>query len=212
MMYLQSVIVVISFLQVACFRAFPRSVRASFGIQEQTVTDLNLEEMQTMFSAASMDLAGDEGPELRKFDPLRFSEKSPEWVPWFRESELKHGRICMLAVVGLVVAEFVRLPGDVFQSGTVIEAHNNMVSSGAMIQLLLWIGLIEVITIPALKALGKSDRAPGNYGFDPLGLGKNEAAFKKYEVSELKNGRLAMLAFSGMITQAVLTGKGFPYV
>jgi len=28
----------------------------------------------------------------------------------------------------------------------------------------------------------------------------------------VKNGRLAMLAFSGIITQAVLTGQGFPYL
>jgi hypothetical protein len=31
-------------------------------------------------------------------------------------------------------------------------------------------------------------------------------------MNELKNGRLAMLAFGGMITQAVLTGKEFPFI
>ena len=31
------------------------------------------------------------------------------------------------------------------------------------------------------------------------------------QLKELENGRLAMLAFSGIVTQAVLTGKGFPY-
>jgi hypothetical protein len=30
-------------------------------------------------------------------------------------------------------------------------------------------------------------------------------------LKELENGRLAMVAFSGIITQAALTGKGFPY-
>jgi hypothetical protein len=33
---------------------------------------------------------------------------------------------------------------------------------------------------------------------------------KKLEVNELKNGRLAMMAFSGIVTQAALTGKDFP--
>jgi hypothetical protein len=33
---------------------------------------------------------------------------------------------------------------------------------------------------------------------------------ERYKVSELKNGRLAMLAFSGIVTQAALYDKGFP--
>ncbi len=48
----------------------------------------------------------------------------------------------------------------------------------------------------------------GDYSFDPLGFGKGDR--KKLEINELKNGRLAMLAFSGIVTQAALTGKGFP--
>lgn len=44
------------------------------------------------------------------------------------------------------------------------------------------------------------------------GLGKDPARFARYSVNEVKNGRLAMLAFGGIVTQAVLTGKGFPYM
>jgi hypothetical protein len=43
-----------------------------------------------------------------------------------------------------------------------------------------------------------------------LKLGKG-AALERYQVAELKNGRLAMMAISGMLTQAVLSGNGFPY-
>ena len=50
----------------------------------------------------------------------------------------------------------------------------------------------------------------GDYSFDPLKLGAKPANLEKYKISELKNGRLAMLAFSGIVTQAALTGKGFP--
>jgi len=48
---------------------------------------------------------------------------------------------------------------------------------------------------------------PGNVGFDPLKFGDNKAARERLELAELKNGRLAMLAFSGMIHQVFVTGK-----
>jgi len=155
-------------------------------------------------------LVGSEGPELKNFDPLKFSENSPEWVPFFREAELKHGRIAMLATLGWVATDLgVKLPGDVHQVSS-LEAHNVFVQSGALLQVLFWTSLLEIISSPAVAALGKSDRAPGYFAFDPLGFSKDAASKKKFELNELKNGRLAMLAFSGIVTQAALTGKPFP--
>jgi hypothetical protein len=82
-------------------------------------------------------LPGADGPEMRMFDPLKFSEKSPEWVPWFREAELKHGRICMLATAGYIFADSVKLPGAIHEVSS-FAAHDAAVSSGAMIQILGW--------------------------------------------------------------------------
>ena len=48
---------------------------------------------------------------------------------------------------------------------------------------------------------------PGNFGFDPLKLGANAKTRAELEVKELANGRLAMLAFSGMVHQTFVTGK-----
>merc|ERR1712204_99190 len=69
----------------------------------------------------------------------------------------------------------------------------------------------EIVTgIPkCLQLMNDPDaRAPGDYRFDPLGLG-GSADLQEREIS---NGRLAMMAFSGILTQDVITGgKGFPY-
>lgn len=82
-------------------------------------------------------LPGAGGPELRNFDPLNLAEKSPDWVPFFREAELKHCRIAMLATLGWIVADFLHLPGDVHAVSS-LQAHNVAVQSGAMVQILFW--------------------------------------------------------------------------
>eukprot|EP00316_Scyphosphaera_apsteinii_P013030 CAMPEP_0119308870 /NCGR_PEP_ID=MMETSP1333-20130426/12814_1 /TAXON_ID=418940 /ORGANISM="Scyphosphaera apsteinii, Strain RCC1455" /LENGTH=213 /DNA_ID=CAMNT_0007312741 /DNA_START=63 /DNA_END=704 /DNA_ORIENTATION=- len=142
------------------------------------------------------------------FDPLGFSDILP--MDWLREAELKHARVCMLATVGFAFTDFYTLPG--FQY-TTLEAHDACVASGAMSQLLLWIGLLEVFSFIAIdQMLRGSGRAPGDYGFDPLGFSSDPAKLKTLQMKELANGRLAMFAFSGFVTQAVLTDNTFPYL
>ena len=76
------------------------------------------------------------------FDPVGFSEILP--MDWLREAELKHCRVCMLATVGFAFTDFYTLPGFEY---TTLEAHDACVASGAMSQLLLWLGALEVISI-----------------------------------------------------------------
>ena len=52
------------------------------------------------------------------------------------------------------------------------------------------------------------DRAPGEFGFNPLNLGKSPAIQKDYALKEVRNGRLAMFAMAGILLQEVSTGKG----
>jgi len=149
-----------------------------------------------------------------KFDPLKLSETYYPLVPFFRESELRHGRTAMLAVVGYIVPDFFRIPGDAYSFAAVektVDAHDALIV-GPMHQLLLWISLWDiVITFPAIKAMNDGEREPGDYGFK-FGAPKDAEGMKKMKDKELLNGRLAMIAIGGIATQTVLTGHGFPYV
>ncbi len=80
--------------------------------------------------------------------------------------------------------------------------------------LLLVISLLELCSGAALydQARG-SGRQPGEYSFDPLSLGKDPKKRERFQVSEIKNGRLAMLAFAGIVTQAAtFPDKSFPFL
>ena len=129
---------------------------------------------------------------------------------WLREAELKHCRVCMLAFVGFIFTDFYTLPGFEY---TTLEAHDACVASGAMSQLLLWIGLLEVVSFISIdQMLRGSGRDAGDFGFDPIGFSSDPKVKEQMQMKELANGRLAMFACGGVITQAVLTGNTFPYL
>ncbi|KAE8672767.1 Chlorophyll a-b binding protein CP24 [Hibiscus syriacus] len=60
---------------------------------------------------------------------------------------------------------------------------------------------------PQLKSLGfPPSKAPGDYGFDPLGLGKDPAFLKWYRETELIHGRWAMAAVLGIFIGQAWSG------
>uniref|UniRef100_A0A7S3T2S7 Chlorophyll a-b binding protein, chloroplastic n=1 Tax=Strombidinopsis acuminata TaxID=141414 RepID=A0A7S3T2S7_9SPIT len=147
-----------------------------------------------------------------EYDPAGLSQWT-EFVPYFREAELKHGRVAMLATVGWIATDMgMRVPGEPFQVST-IEAHDAMVKFGAMPQMLVWLGLLEVFGFLAFNnaAEGRTDRAPGDFGLRML-YPTDAAGQYSMQLKELRNGRLAMLAFGGIATAAVLTGKTWPFL
>ena len=77
-----------------------------------------------------------------------------------------------------------------------------------MSQILLFVAFFEVIGAIALKETLNGDREPGYFGFDPLGLGKNPETYKRYQVSEIRNGRLAMIAFGGFYHGWLVSHQG----
>jgi len=157
--------------------------------------------------------------------PPQWESKSIPTIYWMREAELKHGRVCMLAWFGWVAADGgfgfpLRFPGEIYSVGSVpnsYEAHDLIVSQGSLGFLLIAIALVEFSTGAVLVevARGESDREAGDYKLDPLGFlkDKSEEEVNRMKLREVKNGRLAMLAFAGVATQSGLgeAYHNFPY-
>ena len=142
------------------------------------------------------------------FDPLYFSDFLD--IKWLREAEIKHGRICMLAATGYMFQEFFSLPGYPGYSPNAVEAFSSVPSEGLW-QIVFFVSWFEVWSnkgkFTMMNMFEDSKRVPGDLGIDPLKFGENKATRERLEMAELKNGRLAMLAFSGMIHQTFVTGK-----
>jgi hypothetical protein len=130
-------------------------------------------------------------------------------MAWYRAAELKHGRIAMLAAFGQLHQYFFRINDPVFSEGdkpykALAQVWEQRPLAAAQI----------LLAIFAVEALGqfnqvKPGQAPGDLGFDPLNLRPSDAeAWEKTQLRELKNGRLAMLAVSGMMYTEWITGNG----
>jgi len=146
-----------------------------------------------------------------KWDPLEISTRYPQHLPWYREAELKHGRVAMLAMLGLVVPDSVRIPLSDFEPSDLdfVNAHNKLIyglGQGPMWWLLVFCGVIESIRFKQMGLAFESltlENA-GDLNFGKGFLPKTEEGIVQMKIKELKNGRLAMLAFSGAITQGVV--------
>jgi len=82
-------------------------------------------------------LAGDIG-----FDPVGFSNYFD--LRWLREAELKHGRVCMLGVVGFLIQEFVTLP--MFANGQTPVDDFFVVPAPGLWQVFFTIGFVEAFS------------------------------------------------------------------
>lgn len=134
-------------------------------------------------------------PGYTGFDPLRLSELMD--IKWLQQSEIKHGRICMLAFLGIIVQEFVHLPGPEFNNPLATEAFFQVPTAGLW-QIFLFCGLVEFITHKGRISYADmfSDGAvPGEMGFNPLNLKMDDSM----KLKEIKNGRLAMCGVGGVI-------------
>jgi len=166
------------------------------------------------FLPKPQNLAGLPGCEA-EFDPLGFSDTFD--VKWLREAEIKHGRVCMLATLGFVAEQYVQFPGMVGAEDALNAVYTAPAS--ATLGLVAVAGYIESsiyggkMTMLDMFEGDAAKRAPGDLSFGKQFLPKEEAAAYDLKLKELNNGRLAMLAFSGMVHHnLVVKGALFPLI
>lgn len=163
------------------------------------------------------------------FDPVNLLERAASSVQpvrelrrW-REAEITHGRVSMLAALGFIVGEqledFPTLYNfDGHITGPAIYHFQQVEARGAIfwLPLVFFIGLCESYRVGLGWATPQSgdfnflnkDYEPGNLGFDPLGLLPTDPAEKKVlQTKELNNGRLAMIAIAGFVAQELVSGE-----
>lgn len=176
------------------------------------------------------ELPGDYGFDVAGLgkDPVAFQK--------YFNFEILHARWAMLASLGVLVPElldqigivhfvepvwwrvgYAKLQGDTLDYLGIPGFHiagSQGVIVIAICQALLMVGpeYARYCGIEALEPLGiylpGDINYPGGLLFDPLGLSKDPVAFEDLKVKEIKNGRLAMVAWIGFYLQAALTGKG----
>ncbi|KAL2471854.1 Chlorophyll A-B binding family protein [Abeliophyllum distichum] len=176
------------------------------------------------------ELPGDYG-----FDIAGLS-KDPVALQKLFNFEVLHARWAMLAALGALIPEvldltgtfhfvepvwwrvgYSKLKGDTLDYLGIPGLHlagSQGVVIIAICQALLMVGpeYARYCGIEALEPLGiylpGDINYPGGVLFDPLNLSKDPSAFEELKVKEIKNGRLAMVAWLGFYIQAALTGKG----
>merc|ERR1711968_210844 len=171
-------------------------------------------------------LPGVTGP-LGFFDPLGFcsaDDITEGKIKFYREVELKHGRVGMLAALGFLVGEnFHPLFGGDIDVPAYLAFQQTPLQT-------FWPAVVFAIAIPEIYSvfsfetpalfagpLGKKGGMPweiradfesGDLGFDPLGLKPTDPEeLKQMQTKELQNGRLAMIAAAGMIAQELASNQ-----
>jgi len=147
------------------------------------------------------------------FDPLNCATNY-DTLNQYREAELKHGRLAMLAALGWPVAEYAQPliaksigAPDLLAAG---EKAPSVLNGGlGDINPIFFMGVLIFTATVESVALNKPSpgRLPGDLGFDPLSLyrGKTEDVKRDYQLKELNNGRLAMLAITYFAATEFLT-------
>jgi Chlorophyll A-B binding protein len=152
------------------------------------------------------------------FDPLGFAKTKADLLN-YREAEIKHARLAMLAAAGWPISElfdknianFLGLApvvGSDDRAPSLLNGGLEKISPFYWVTCLLAAAAIDFYGIQKSKS-GNADYFPGNLGFDPFGLyPKDKEGQERMQLAELKNGRLGMIAITAFAAQEFANKAG----
>jgi len=160
-------------------------------------------------TSVSLDIKGELGAQmpLGAFDPLNImGDADQSKFDTWREIEIKHGRVAMLAVTGyLTTYAGVRFPGaEDWPSGFAAVEKLFTGEQGRFIvpQMMLFFFVAEMINRDASEVTGVKPAFPGDYrnGWIDFGWDKfDESTKKRKRAIELNNGRAAQMGILGLM-------------
>ncbi|CAM9583859.1 unnamed protein product [Hapterophycus canaliculatus] len=169
------------------------------------------------------EMVGDVG-----FDPAGFANNPPAWVQgegsgtaarvkWYREAELAHGRVAMLAAAGWIFPEIYHFPGntvlgaDRFAEMNPLLAYGKIPTAGG-IQIVITLLILETIRLN--RSIRNPDAPAGDIGlgqgegrWNPFNFNYSEEEYAEKQLQEMKHGRTAMIAITGMYFQTIVQGQ-----
>jgi hypothetical protein len=164
-------------------------------------------------------------------------ESSRSTIAWFRQAEIKHGRVAMAAFVGFIVGENkIHFPWAI-QGGPSPITYEDIANAGGAaaqwdavptlgkLQIILAIGALEIWgeaagthymapggkpgVYPTFEPIRKELGQPPLDLYDPFGFSKNRTPEQKERglLVEINNGRAAMLGIMGFVSAATVEGS-----
>ena len=146
-------------------------------------------------SALKMDFSGEAGVTAPAgfFDPLGLSNDIDQATfDKYRAAELKHGRVSQLAVIGYVVPEIFKFPGEIAPGVTFASIPNGIAAVEA-VPALGWFQMIFLIGYVDFALTTEGAAAPFTSAQGVKAFASEEEELKATN-QELNHGRLAMLA------------------
>ncbi|KAL7465078.1 hypothetical protein ACHAXS_005405 [Conticribra weissflogii] len=132
---------------------------------------------------------------------------------YMQESEIKHGRMAMLAWTGVWATESgLHFPGapvaDDWSTALPVWAREDPGGFGIVLALLC-IAEGEGVSHAGDNFRGVSKKVPGDMGFDWMGMTKklSPERVNRYKIAELKNGRAAMIAMASLFAFKSIPGS-----